>query len=198
MPAAGLIFVALVMGGFGGPGPRPPAAAPASSSPSPSSSSSSSPSPSPISGSLESQRRRDLEDLQRQDAARALLRFGLNVDWQEHKLAELNDWLARVEIASALRGELGIEVDWRTMTLVELNDVRLRAAKSAELASSFGATIDWRRYSWRQLEEIRRAIAKIQGSEAPPAVVKRKPATAVPARTVGTGRSRDLQPVTEL
>jgi hypothetical protein len=193
MPAAGLIFVALVMGGFGGPGPRPPApAAPVSSSPSPSSSSSS------ISGSLEGQRRRDLEDLQRQDAARALLRFGLNVDWQEHKLAELNDWLARVEVASALRGELGIELDWRTMTLVELNDVRLRAAKSAELASSFGATLDWRRYSWRQLEEIRRAIAKIQGSEAPPAVVKRKPATAVPARTVGTGRSRDLQPVTEL
>jgi hypothetical protein len=206
MPAADLMLVALVMGGFGGAGPRPPpasAAAPATTAavaPSPASAAASS--GAPIAGSLESQRRRDLEDLQRQDVARTLLRFGLSVDWQEHKLAELTDWRDRVEVASALRADLGVEVDWRTMTLAELNDIRLRAAKSAELANALGATVDWRRYSWRQLEEIRRAIAKIQGSEGPATAAKRKPAT-TPARPTsppnpGNGRVRDLRPVTEL
>jgi hypothetical protein len=154
---------------------------------------------------IESQHRRELEDIQRQDVAMSLARRNIMLDWREHKLAELIDWRDRVEVATLLATNQNLDLDWRTMSLSDLNDIRLRAAKSSELAASYGVTIDWRLYSWKQLEELRRAVAKIQASEVPNTAegrARKKAAATVHAKSTvpavpGTTRP-DKQAILEL
>jgi hypothetical protein len=83
-------------------------------------------------GDAAARRRRELEVLQRQDAA------------------------------AALAAQFGVNVDWRSRTLEELLDIRLRAAKAAELRARFGISVDWRRYSWDRMEAVCRALAGLE------------------------------------
>src|SRR5688500_3375026 len=59
------------------------------------------------------QRRRERDDLRRQDLASELARLGLVVQWQNYTLADLADWRDRIQAAHALRAQHGVEVDWR-------------------------------------------------------------------------------------
>jgi hypothetical protein len=151
---------------------------------------------------LEGQRKRDLDELQRQTAAAALAQLKVVVDWREHKLAELVDWRERVEVATLIYRDQGLILDWRSMTVAELNDIRLRSAKATELAASHGVAVDWRLYSWRQLEEIRRAVLRIQAAESPATAEARQrkgmrpTPTAIPAVT--KTRPRDKDPITDI
>jgi hypothetical protein len=61
---------------------------------------------------LAARRRRELDALQRQDAAAALAAQGVAVDWRAHSLEALLDMRLRVAKAAALR-QLGIVVEWR-------------------------------------------------------------------------------------
>jgi hypothetical protein len=106
----------------------------------------------------DTQRRREMGDLRRQDAAATLARLGYPVAWQEHSLRELTEWRARAEAAEVLRAEFGVQVDWTRLSLERLLDLRLRAAKGRELQSSYGLKIDWEHYSWLELEAVRRTM----------------------------------------
>jgi len=152
---------------------------------------------------IEGQRKRDLEDLQRQSVVAALAQMKVNVDWREHKLAELTDWRDRIEVVALVHREQGLVLDWRSMTLGELNDIRLRSAKAADLAQSFGVTVDWRLFSWRQLEELRRALTRIQAApDSPTAEARRKTrqagAALPPPAPPRVKSGRDTDAITEL
>jgi hypothetical protein len=107
------------------------------------------------------QKRRELEDLRREDVAAQLALLGLPLVWQEHSLAELLDWRDRIEAAVTLRVQHRVQVDWRLTSLADLNDMRLRASKAAELATQYGVRVDWRQYSWPALESMRRQVARL-------------------------------------
>lgn len=109
----------------------------------------------------EALRRREIDDLRRQDLAAALARLGEPLRWQDHPLRELAERRARVEAAEALRAEHGVTVDWHKLTLDELLDLRVRAAKGGELANAFGISIDWQRYSWIELEALVRTMRRM-------------------------------------
>jgi hypothetical protein len=108
------------------------------------------------------QRRRELDDLRREDVASQLMLLGVPLKWQEHTLAELVDWRDRIEAAVTLRVQARVDADWRVTSLSDLIDMRLRAAKASELSSLYGLRVDWRRYSWIALEDLRRRMAKQQ------------------------------------
>jgi hypothetical protein len=111
----------------------------------------------------EALRRRDIDDMRRQDAAAALGRLGTPVAWQEHALRELQDWRMRAEAAEALRTEHGVTVDWRQLSLDRLLDMRVRAAKAAEISAAFGVAVDWQLWSWVELEAMRRTLERMGG-----------------------------------
>ena len=110
------------------------------------------------------QRRRELDDLYRQDLATQLGQRGVPLKWQEHALAELTDWRDRIDAAYALRAQYAVDVDWRVTSLRDLTDMRLRAAKAAELSSLYGVRVDWRGYSWAALEGLRRSVVGLRAA----------------------------------
>jgi hypothetical protein len=112
-------------------------------------------------GGSAAQRRRELYDLQRQDGAAALAREGVQVEWQQHSLAEMRDWQDRLGAARALRTEFSVYMNWRITSLAELTELRLRAAKAAVMANDFGVRVDWPRYSWADLEALRKHLAQL-------------------------------------
>lgn len=109
----------------------------------------------------EAHRRRELDDLRREDVAAQLALLGVATRWQEHPLAELIDWRDRIEAAVTLRVQHHVNVDWRMTSLRDLLDMRLRAAKAAELAKDYGIHVDWQRMSWSAMEKIRRGQASL-------------------------------------
>lgn len=113
------------------------------------------------------QRRREFENLRREDVAAQLALLGVPLVWQEHTLAQLLDWRDRIEAAVTLRVQYHVDVDWRVLSLAELNDLRLRAAKAAELATLYGVRVDWRQYTWAALESMRRQVARLRPTRAP-------------------------------
>lgn len=116
---------------------------------------------------VHARRRLELEDLERQDAARELERRGVRVNWRDVPLAVLLDWCERMDAARVLASDHGVEVDWRNHTLAQLWELRLRASKAAEMASTFGVAVDWRRYSWADLEEMRRTLVRLRRTPVP-------------------------------
>ena len=72
--------------------------APTPGAPKPTTGATAAPAAAAINLPIEGQRKRDLEDLQRQSVAAALAQMKVNVDWREHKLAELTDWRDRIEV----------------------------------------------------------------------------------------------------
>lgn len=111
------------------------------------------------------QRRRERDDLRRQDLAGELAGLGLVVQWQNHTLADLADWRDRIQAANALRAQHGVQVDWRFSSLENLTDMRLRAGKAAQLAIAYGVHVDWRRYTWQALEALRRQIGRLPADD---------------------------------
>lgn len=136
------------------------------------------------SGNLAARRRREVEDLRRQDLALALADEGVAVRWQEHSLAELTDWRARIEAARALHVQYATDVDWRALSLANLLDMRLRASKADELQATYRIAVDWRSYTWSDLERLRVSLAALH--PAPP------PGDGLPQ--VATGDSDALAP----
>ena len=118
-------------------------------------------------GALAARRRREVDELRRQDLSQALADEGIVVRWQDHSLAELPDWRDRIEAARALHDRYATDVDWRAISLANLLDMRLRAAKAAELQDAYRIAIDWRGYSWTDLERLRASLAALH--PAPPA-----------------------------
>ena len=123
--------------------------------------------PAPVTGSFAARRRREVDELRRQDVAQALADEGIAVRWQEHSLAELTDWRERIEAARALHGQYATDVDWRAVALPNLLDMRLRAAKAEELQATYRIAIDWRAYTWSDLERLRVSLAALHPSPAP-------------------------------
>lgn len=111
-----------------------------------------------------SQRRRELDDLHRQDLATQLSQRGVALKWQDHPLAELSDWRDRIDAAYALHAQYAVDVDWRVTSLRDLTDMRLRAAKAAELSTLYGLRVDWRGYSWAALEGLRRSVVGLRAA----------------------------------
>jgi len=120
----------------------------------------------PIAAQIDSpsQRRRELDDLHRQDVATELAQRGVPLKWQDHTLAELTDWRDRTDAAYTLHAQHAVDVDWRVTSLRDLTDMRLRAAKAAELSSLYGIRVDWRGYSWAALEGLRRSVVGLRAA----------------------------------
>jgi hypothetical protein len=137
------------------------------------------------------ERRRELDEIQRQDLAAALALLGVSVRWQEHPVDQLADWRRRVEAAQSLEAQYGIVVDWRVTPLRDLVELRMRAAKAAELSTVYGVDVDWRRYSWAEMEAMRRTMARGRRAAAPAAAPDGDD-LAVPA-SVATGAAPPLR-----
>ncbi len=118
--------------------------------------------PAPMSSSLVARRRREVDELRRQDLAQALAVQGIPVRWQDHSLAELVDWRDRIEAARALHDQYATDVDWRAVSLSILLDMRLRAGKAEELRATYRIAIDWRAYTWGDLERLRVSLAALR------------------------------------
>jgi len=123
--------------------------------------------PTPVTSSFAARRRREVDELRRQDLAQTLADEGIAVRWQDHSLAELNDWRERIEAARALHDQYATDVDWRAVALPILLDMRLRAAKADELQKTYRIAVDWRGYSWGDLERLRVSLAALHPSPAP-------------------------------
>jgi hypothetical protein len=113
------------------------------------------------------QRRRELEEIRRQDVVAALAKLGVAVDADRYDLRTLTDWRDRIEAANALRASYRVDADWRATPLPALQEMRLRAAKATELSALYGVEVDWRRYTWRELEDLRRALARLRPDATP-------------------------------
>jgi hypothetical protein len=107
------------------------------------------------------QRRRELDDMRREDVAAQLALLGVSLKWQDYTLADLIDWRDRIDAAVTLRVQFRVDVDWKVTSLRDLTDMRLRAAKASDLSGAYGVRVDWRRYSWVALESLRRQMAKL-------------------------------------
>jgi len=118
-------------------------------------------------GNLAASRRREVDELRRQDLAQALADEGIVVRWQEHSLAELTDWRARIEAARALHDRYATDVDWRAVSLATLLDMRLRAGKADELQATYRIAVDWRAYTWVDLERLRVSLAALHPAPPP-------------------------------
>jgi len=127
-------------------------------------------------GAFATRRRREADELRRQDVAQALGDQGIIVRWQDHSLAELTDWRARIEAARALHDQYATDVDWRAVPLAHLLDMRLRAAKAQELQDTYRIAVDWRGYTWIDLERLRVSLAALHPApppaDAPPRIAK--------------------------
>src|SRR5262245_45099003 len=64
-------------------------------------------------GDALARRRREVDELQRQDVAAALGQMGIAVDWRTTSLEQLLDMRLRAAKAAELRARFGIAVDWR-------------------------------------------------------------------------------------
>jgi hypothetical protein len=120
-----------------------------------------------VTGSAAARRRREVDELRRQDLAQALADMGITVRWQDHSLAELIDWRDRIEAARALHDQYATDVDWRAVSLANLLDMRLRAGKAEQLRATYRIAIDWRAYSWGDLERLRLSLAALHPGPAP-------------------------------
>ena len=118
--------------------------------------------PSTVQADAGSQRRRELDNLHRQDVATQLAERGIALKWQEYGLSELTDWRDRIDAATALRAQYAVGVDWRVTSLRDLTDMRLRAAKASTLSSLYGIRVDWRGYSWAALDQLLRAVVGLR------------------------------------
>jgi len=118
-------------------------------------------------GTFAARRRREVDELRRQDLAQALGDEGIVVRWQDHGLAELTDWRDRIAAARALHDQFATDVDWRAVSLATLLDMRLRASKADELRAAYRIAVDWRGYTWNDLERLRASLAALH--PAPPA-----------------------------
>ena len=123
--------------------------------------------PANAAGSLASRRRREVDELRRQDLAQQLGDEGIVVRWQDHSLAELGDWRDRIEAARALHDRFATDVDWRALSLANLLDMRLRAAKAEELQDIYRIAVDWRGYTWADLERLRVSLAALHPAPSP-------------------------------
>lgn len=119
------------------------------------------------SGTFAARRRREVDELRRQDLAQALADEGIAVRWQDHSLAELTDWRDRIEAARALHDQYTTNVDWRAISLPNLLDMRLRAAKAEDLQSTYRIAVDWRGYTWNDLERLRASLAALHPAPPP-------------------------------
>jgi hypothetical protein len=68
-------------------------------------------------------RRRELDELQRYDAAVLLAQMGVRVDWRAYPLEALLDMRLRIAKAAALRAQFGVAVDWRRYNWEQLDGV---------------------------------------------------------------------------
>jgi len=89
----------------------------------------------------------------RQDAAAELRRLGLEVDWRQASLTELDDWVMRARRARVLHDRFGVDVDWRTYGVSELADFERRLVRAANLRR-YGVSVDWRLFGTTQLDEL--------------------------------------------
>jgi hypothetical protein len=117
---------------------------------------------------LSTRRRREVDELRRQDIAQTLAEQGIVLRWQDQSLAEITDCRDRFEAARALHALHGIDVDWRAVPLATLIDMRLRAGKADELRTTYGIAIEWRAYSWNDLERLRLSLVAIHPTVPPP------------------------------
>lgn len=124
-------------------------------------------------GAFAARRRREVDELRRQDLAQALAEQGIVVRWQDHSLAELSDWRGRIEAARALHDQYATDVDWRAVPLANLLDMRLRASKADELQTTYRIAVDWRGYTWSDLERLRVSLAALHPATAPADVAPR-------------------------
>jgi hypothetical protein len=117
--------------------------------------------------SFAARRRREVDELRRQDLAQALGEHGIAVRWQDHSLAELTDWRDRLEAARALHEQYATDVDWRRVSLPTLLEMRLRASKADELLATYRIAVDWRAYTWSDLERLRVSLAALHPAPVP-------------------------------
>ena len=82
---------------------------------------------------LAARRRRELDELQRYDAAVLLAQMGVTVDWRGYPLEALLDMRLRIAKAAALRAQFGVAVDWRRYNWEQLDGVT-RALAGQEAA----------------------------------------------------------------
>ena len=75
-------------------------------------------------GDTLARRRREVDELQRQDVAAALAQLGVAVDWRTTSLEQLLDMRLRAAKAAELRARYGITVDWRRYSWERLEGVR--------------------------------------------------------------------------
>jgi len=66
-------------------------------------------------------RRRELDELQRYDAAVLLAQMGVRVDWRAYPLEALLDMRLRIAKAAALRAQFGVALDWRRFNWEQLD-----------------------------------------------------------------------------
>lgn len=78
-----------------------------------------------------------------------LMKLGLNVDWQKHSLAQLQDLEARVGVSRRLQ-QIGEDVPWQHKTLPQLLDIQARIEASKRLQSA-GKSVDWKTLSLGEL-----------------------------------------------
>ncbi len=75
-------------------------------------------------GQVAARRRSELDELQRQDVAAALVQLGVGVDWRALSLEQLLDIRLRIAKVAELRTRFGIAVDWRRYNWDQLEGVR--------------------------------------------------------------------------
>jgi hypothetical protein len=92
------------------------------------------------SAAMNARRRTEQDALARQDAALALARLGVAVDWRTVPLDKLVDMRMRATKAAELRADFDVVVDWRQHSWSELETMRemlarFRRAQSANAAA---------------------------------------------------------------
>lgn len=87
-----------------------------------------------------------------------LMKLGLNVDWQKHSLAQLQDLEARVGVSNRLQ-KIGEDVPWQHKSLSELLDIQGRIDAAKRLQAS-GKSVDWKTMSLGELLNLEGAGGK--------------------------------------
>jgi hypothetical protein len=93
------------------------------------------------SAAMDARRRAEQDTLARQDAALALARLGVAVDWRTLPLEKLVDMRMRAAKAAELRTDFDVIVDWRNHSWSELEAMRemlARFQRSANAAAAHG------------------------------------------------------------
>jgi hypothetical protein len=81
------------------------------------------------SAAMNAKRRAEQDALARQDAALALARLGVAVDWRTFPLDKLVDMRMRATKAAELRADFDVVVDWRQHSWTELETMREMLAR---------------------------------------------------------------------